>query len=63
MEVEEQEQTPVDGPDPQSQESSETPGEDAEIEREDGVDLKKMADEYAKYLIVNSKQDVRHAAR
>lgn len=27
---------------------------------EDEVDLKKMADDYAKYLIVNSKQDVRY---
>lgn len=26
---------------------------------EEEVDLKKMADDYAKYLIVNSKQDVR----
>ena len=29
-----------------------------EDEEDDGVDLKAMADDYAKYLIVNSKQDV-----
>lgn len=31
--------------------------EDPDDEKEE-IDLKKMADDYAKYLIVNSKQDV-----
>jgi hypothetical protein len=29
-----------------------------DTQEEEGADLKKMADDYAKYLIVNSKQDV-----
>lgn len=51
------EQDPMDVPDTEREESSETMEED-EVE-EEGVDLKKMADDYAKYLIVNSKRDVR----
>ena len=31
-----------------------------ENDEDDEVNLKKMADDYAKYLIVNSKQDVRY---
>lgn len=41
----------------ESPEGADAPGTPADEDTE-GVDLKKMADDYAKYLIVNSKQDV-----
>lgn len=53
METEEHEEEVADQ---EGTENEATPGGD---EREGGIDLKKMADDYAKYLIVNSKQDVR----
>ncbi len=34
-------------------------GVDSGGEEEEGVDLKKMAEDYASYLVINSKQDVR----
>lgn len=65
MEVEERQQDPVDGPDTLPEESPEANPEGSEemqMEEEEevggAVNLKEMADDYAKYLIVNSKQDV-----
>ena len=43
---------------PQSEDATDTQEELGEEEEEGLVDLKAMADDYAKYLIVNSKQDV-----
>lgn len=52
---------PMDTEEPVASEGLDAP-DAPESDEEEGVDLKGMADDYAKYLIVNSKQDVRELA-